>query len=45
MAETFSFIMTENNMVKELLKNDEILRKKVNFIKKNIFKIDKNFKF
>ena len=45
MAETFSFVMTENSMVKELLKNDEILREKVNFIKKNILKIDENFKF
>mgnify|MGYP001242714877 CR=1 FL=1 len=45
MAETFSFIMTENNMVKELLKNDKILREKVKFIKKKVLKVDNSFKF
>ena len=45
MAETFSVIMTENIKIKKKLENDQILRKKVNFIKKNVLKIDKNFKF
>ena len=44
MAETFSVIMTENIKIKKKLENDQILRKKVNFIKKNVLKIDKNIK-
>ena len=45
MAETFSILMTENIIIKKKLENDEILRKKVYFIKKNVLKIDKNFEF
>ena len=45
MAETFSFLMTQNSKLKMKLENDNILKKKVNFIKTNILLIDKNFKF
>ncbi len=42
MAEIFSFLMVDKNLV---FKNDEILKKKINFIKSGIYEIDKNFKF
>ena len=42
MAEIFSFLMIDKNLVKEKLKNDPILNNKVKFIKSNIFKIDEN---
>ena len=45
MAETFSFLMIENSELKIKLQNDDILKKKINFIKKNILLIDQNFKF
>tara|TARA_Y100000816_G_scaffold279453_1_gene251736 strand:- start:59 stop:802 length:744 start_codon:yes stop_codon:yes gene_type:complete len=45
MAETFSFLMIKNSGLKKKLQNDDILKKKVNFIKLNIQLIDKNFKF
>ena len=45
MAEIFSFLMTKNIELKELLEKDNILKKKINFIKSNILLIDKDFKF
>ena len=42
MAEIFSFLMTDKNKIKEKIKNDKILSKKVNFIKLNLAKIDEN---
>ena len=42
MAEIFSFLMVNKNLIEEKIKNDPILNNKVNFIKRNIFKIDKN---
>ncbi len=42
MAEIFSFLMTDKNKIIEKIKNDKILSKKVNFIKLNLAKIDKN---
>ena len=42
MAEIFSFLMTDKNIIKEKIKNDKILSKKVNFIKFGLAKIDKN---
>ena len=42
MAEIFSFLMTDKNIIKEKVKNDKILLKKVNFIKFSLAKIDKN---
>ena len=42
MAEIFSFLMVNMNLIEEKIKYDSILKNKVNFIKRNIFKIDKN---
>ena len=42
MAEIFSFLMVNKNLIEEKIKNDFILNDKVNFIKSNIFKIDEN---
>jgi len=42
MAEIFSFLMTDKNIIKEKIKNDKILSDKVNFIKFSLAKIDKN---
>ncbi len=42
MAEIFSFLMVNKNLIEEKIKNDSILNKKVNFIKINILKIDEN---
>ena len=42
MAEIFSFLMTDKNIIKEKIKNDKILSDKVNFIKFSLDKIDKN---
>ena len=42
MAEIFSFLMVNKNLIEEKIKNDSILNSKVNFIKSNIFKIDEN---
>ena len=42
MAEIFSFLMVNKNLIEEKIKNDFILNDKVNFIKTNIFKIDEN---
>ena len=45
MAETFSFLMTDYKNILKKSKNDKILIKKINFIEKKIFEIDKQFKF
>ena len=42
MAEIFSFLMVNKNLIEEKIKNDSILNNKVNFIKLNISKIDEN---
>ncbi len=42
MAEIFSFLMTDKNIIKEKIKNDKILSNKVNYIKFCLAKIDKN---
>ena len=42
MAEIFSFLMTDENIIKEKIKNDKILSNKVNYIKFSLAKIDKN---
>ena len=42
MAEIFSFLMIDKNLIEEKVKNDLILNNKINFIKSNISKIDKN---
>jgi len=45
MAEVFSFLMTDKNIVKKKINKDLILKKKFFFIKENILKIDNKFKF
>ena len=42
MAEIFSFLMTDKETIEDKINNDEILNNKVNFIKLNLTKIDKN---
>ena len=42
MAEIFSFLMIDKNIIKEKIKSDKILYNKVNFIKFSLDKIDKN---
>ena len=42
MAEIFSFLMTDKDIIKEKIKNDKILSNKVNYIKFSLAKIDKN---
>ena len=42
MAEIFSFLMTDKEAVEDKIKSDIILNNKVNFIKLNLAKIDKN---
>ena len=42
MAEIFSFLMVNKNLIEEKIKKDFILKNKVNFIKTNILKIDEN---
>jgi hypothetical protein len=45
MAEVFSHLISNKEIVKNKIINDEILKKKVEFIKENVLKIDKNFRF
>ena len=45
MAEIYSFLMTKNIELKKVVQKDNILKKKINFIKSNILLIDKSFKF
>ena len=42
MAEIFSFLMTDKKTIEDKIDNDKILSNKVNFIKLNLAKIDKN---
>ena len=42
MAEIFSFLMTDKETIEDKINNDKILSKKVNYIKLNLAKIDKN---
>jgi len=45
MAEVFSFLVTDREKIENKSLKDPVLSKKISYIKKNIFKIDKNFKF
>ena len=45
MAEIFSFLMTNNELVKKKIENDLILKNKVKYLEKNLKLIDKNFTF
>tara|TARA_Y100000590_G_C15587820_1_gene964839 strand:- start:549 stop:1139 length:591 start_codon:yes stop_codon:yes gene_type:complete len=45
MAEIFSFLMTDRKKIEDIALKDPILSKKIFFIKKNILRIDQNFKF
>jgi len=45
MAEVFSFLMVDRKKIQDKAITDPILNKKILFIKKNILKIDENFKF
>ena len=42
MAEIFSFLMTDKETIEDKIYSDKILNNKVNFIKSNLAKIDKN---
>tara|TARA_B100001996_G_scaffold335362_1_gene286031 strand:+ start:498 stop:1238 length:741 start_codon:yes stop_codon:yes gene_type:complete len=45
MAEVFSFLMNDKKRIEEKSTKDQILNKKIDFIKKNLLKVDENFKF
>ena len=45
MAEVFSFLMTDKAKVEDKSDKDIILKKKINFIKSSLSKIDSSFKF
>jgi hypothetical protein len=45
MAEVFSHLMHDKNLVEEKIIYDSVLMKKVSLLKKNILRIDNNFKF
>ena len=45
MAEIFSFLMTNKNELSKIASNDIIIKKKISYLKNEILKIDKNFKF
>ena len=45
MAETFSFLILYKNYSLKKIKTDEILKKKVDFIKENILNIYQDFDF
>jgi len=45
MAEIFSFLITERHKIEDKALKDSILSKKIFYLKKNLLKIDKNFKF
>ena len=45
MAEIFSFLMTDKKKLSKIVLDDEVISKKVSFLKNEILKIDKNFKF
>ena len=45
MAEIFSFLMTNKNELSKIASNDIIIKNKISYLKNEIRKIDKNFKF
>jgi len=45
MAEVFSFLITNKEKIENIALNDNILKKKITYIKKNLLKIDPEFKF
>ena len=45
MAEIFSFLMTNKELVKKKIENDLILKNKVKYLEKNLKLIDNNFTF
>ncbi len=45
MAEVFSFLITNREKIENIALNDTILKKKITYIKKNLLKIDHEFKF
>ena len=45
MAEVFSFLMVDGKKIQNKALKDPVLNKKINFIKKNILKIDETFNF
>jgi len=45
MAEIFSFLMTKNKKLKNIILNDPVLYKKTLFLKNEVLKIDNNYKF
>jgi len=45
MAEVFSFLITNREKIENIALNDAILKKKITYIKKNLLKIDHEFKF
>ena len=42
MAEIFSYLMTDENKINEIIEDDKILRNKVGFIRQGLSKIDEN---
>ena len=45
MAEVFSFLIKDKKVIENKALKDPVLSKKISYIKKNIIKIDQNFKF
>ena len=45
MAETFSFMMSDNKIIQDMISKDEILNKKVKTIKNIVKKIDVKHQF
>ena len=45
MAETFSFMMSDNNLILDMMSKDEILNKKVRIIKNLVKKLDAKHQF
>ena len=45
MAETFSFMMSDNNLILDMISKDEILNKKVRIIKNIVKKLDVKHQF
>ena len=45
MAETFSFMMSDNNLILDMINKDEILNKKVKLIENLFNKLDAKHRF
>ena len=45
MAEVYSFMKTNKKILVERSKKDEIIKKKITFLEKQISKLDINFKY